>query len=99
MVETLPLEKTLGSLIQRARLVRNQTQEGLALEARISVRALRKLESGEQVKSSTLLGVVRALGYEKDLLLVLARPKPLTIEQHQALVHGKKIRKRARGSR
>lgn len=80
-------------------MLRNQTQESLARELEVSVRALRKVESGEPVNASTLLSVVRALGYEKDFLSILAQPKPVTIEQHQALAHGAKPRRRASAMR
>lgn len=96
MSEIQPFEKKLGSLIQRARVLRNQTQERLAVDLGISVRALRKVESGEPVNASILLDVIRALGYEQDLLAILAHPKPVTIEQHQALANGAKARRRAR---
>lgn len=96
MIETMPLQYHIGSLIQRARLVRNQTQEDLAQEAGISVRALRKLENGDTVNSSLFFDVIRVLGYEQDILTILAQPKPRTIEQHQDLANGKRIRRRAR---
>lgn len=96
MSEIRSFEKKVGELIQRARVLRNQTQESLARELEVSVRALRKVESGEPVNASTLLSVVRALGYEKDLLSILAQPKPVTIEQHQTLANGAKPRRRAR---
>lgn len=92
----LSFEQTLGAFLQKARVVRNQTQEELASTLNISVRVLRKLESGQAVSSATFLKALRELGYEKDLLEILSYPKPKTIEQHQALANGARLRKRAR---
>lgn len=96
MADNPSFEQTLGTFFQKARVVRNYTQEELAKKLDISVRALRKLEVGEPVNSTTFLKVLRSLGYEQDFLEILSHPKPQTIEQHQALANGKQIRKRVR---
>ena len=73
----------LGQQLQRARLSRNQTQEHLAQETSLSVRAIRKLEAGVPVTLETFLIVATHLGYMEDILMALDRPASMTIQEHQ----------------
>ena len=73
----------LGQQLQRARLSRNQTQEHLAQETGLSVRAIRKLETGEPVTLETFLKAATHLGYMEDILMVLDRSAAMTIQEHQ----------------
>ena len=87
----------VGSLLKKARLLKNISQADFAKSLGVSVRVVRKLEAGENVHLETFLKTVYALGYKDDLLIVLARPKPQTIEEHQDLILGRaKKRQRSR---
>jgi transcriptional regulator with XRE-family HTH domain len=72
----LPLRTTnqwaieIGLRLRQTRLSRNFTQEHLAVQANISVGALKQLEAGRGSKLQTLIQVVRALGSEQWLELL-----------------------------
>lgn len=87
----------IGSRIDRIRLERNITQAELAREAGISRRTLVRLEQGEErVGATTLLRVLRALGYLEGVEHLVPDALPSPIEQLRA--QGQK-RRRASGAR
>ena len=62
------IETEIGSRLARLRLSRNVTQSMLAGDAGISVRTLRRLETGEPSTLDTFLRVTLALGLGDALL-------------------------------
>jgi len=61
----------LGARIARLRIDRGLTQDGLAATAGVAKRTLERLENGDQVQLSTLIGVLRALGRLDAMDLIL----------------------------
>ncbi len=62
------LERLLGRRVKQWRLLSNVSQARLAAQAGVSLRALRRLETGAGSTVATLLQVIQALGQEKYLL-------------------------------
>lgn len=94
LVEEFNLLEAVGSRLRDARLLKNQTQAQVADRVGVGERVIRKLEAGENVGLDTFLAVCDHLGYKTDLLTVLGRDKPSTIEEHQAMRFGRLARRR-----
>ncbi len=93
----LPVAFSVGQRLKKARLSKNITQSELSLRIGVSERSLRNLQSGHPVRTDTLFGVLRELGYMEDLEVILDRSKPTTVDEHQAIMQVQhKLRRRAR---
>jgi transcriptional regulator with XRE-family HTH domain len=70
-----------GQLIRKLRLGKNLDQQTVALQAGISVGAIKNLESGAGATLKTLVAMLRVLGHVDDLLAIAPTPTldPLTI--------------------
>lgn len=77
-----------GRLLQRARLLKNWTQADLAAQLGVSVRAIKRMEAGDNVRVSTFIQALNALGYLSDFLHLLSQDRPSTIEQYQLIADG-----------
>lgn len=88
------LVQAIGENIRSLRLQRNLPQQALALQAGVSLSALRHLEAGQGANLSTLIRVVRALGRE-DWLQALA-PQVTINPLHMTPTLGTRKRARAR---
>jgi putative transcriptional regulator len=75
------IEKDLCEKIARIRLTRNFTQKYLAEQAGISVRTIRRLESGLGVSFDTFIRVLTALGIQQNLETLLPDPRIRPIER------------------
>lgn len=71
----------LGRRLARTRLERNLSQEQLAKEAGVSKKTVERLESGEAVKSTSLIRVLRAVGLLDALDRLIPEPLPSPIER------------------
>ncbi|MCY4178869.1 MAG: helix-turn-helix transcriptional regulator [Litoreibacter sp.] len=73
------LASDIGSKLERLRLSRNITQTDLAINAGISERTLRRLESGDGATLDSLLRVLLALKIAQnlDLLVPDSRVRPI----------------------
>ena len=80
---------TVGDFFRTSRIVRGLTQEQLAQNAGVSKNTVARLENGLGGNLTAWLRLAVALGYEKDLLSVLSKPKVTTIADHQKLGQGK----------
>jgi transcriptional regulator with XRE-family HTH domain len=69
----------LGRRVERLRLERNITQEQLAREAGIARGTLVRLESGEPVRTTALLRILRALALLDHVELLVPEPLPSPI--------------------
>ncbi len=87
--------RELGSRLARARLERNTSQERLAQEAGVGKTTVERVESGREVKLSSLIRILRALG-QLDALDRLI-PEPLLSPIERVRLQGRR-RKRARQS-
>lgn len=56
------IEEEIGERIQRARLLKNLTQKGLAEKAGLSRGAISKIERGQGATLSSLIEIMRVLG-------------------------------------
>lgn len=86
----------LGERLERHRLERNLTQDQLADEAGIGRATLQRLERGESVQLTSLIGLLRALGLLDGLEVLVPEPVPNPIERLKT--EGQR-RRRARPSR
>ena len=86
----------LGERVARHRLERNLTQEQLAAAAGIGPATLQRLERGESVQLTSLIGVLRSLGLLEGLDVLLLEPAPRPVER---LRRQGQRRKRARAPR
>jgi transcriptional regulator with XRE-family HTH domain len=82
--------------VARHRLERNLTQEQLAAEAGIGPATLQRLERGESVQLTSLIGLLRSLGLLEGLEVLIPEPAPHPIERLRT--QGQR-RRRARGPR
>jgi transcriptional regulator with XRE-family HTH domain len=71
----------LGSRLARARLERNTSQERLAREAGVGKTTVERIESGREVKLSSLIRILRALGQLDALDRLIPEPLPSPIER------------------
>lgn len=71
----------LGVRVERHRLERNLTQGQLAGEAGISRATLHRLESGESVQLTSLIGLLRVLGLLDGLEVLVPEPVPSPLER------------------
>lgn len=85
----------LGTRVRGHRLERNITQGQLADEAGVSRATLSRLESGESVQLTSLIGLLRVLGLLNGLEVLVPEPVPNPIERLKT--EGQR-RKRARPS-
>lgn len=75
------LASDIGSKLERLRLSRNITQTDLAIDAGISERTLRRLESGDGATLDSLLRVLLALKIAQNLELLVPDPRVRPIER------------------
>lgn len=86
----------LGSRLARTRLEQNVSQEQLAGEAGVSKSTIERIETGREVKVTSLVRILRALGRLELLDQLLPEPLPSPIER--ARLQGR-LRQRAAESR
>jgi len=84
----------IGARIRRYRLQQNLKQHDVAQKAGVSPRTVRNMESGGDVRLSTIVAVLRALGKTDAVDAFLPRPRVSPIELLEA---GGNERRRARG--
>lgn len=84
----------IGDRIRRYRLQQNLLQRDVAQKAGVSPRTVRSMESGEDVRLSTVVAVLRALGKTDAIDAFLPRSQVSPIE---LLETGGTERRRARG--
>jgi len=89
------IEAEIGRRLEAARLAANISQAELAAEAGVSRRTITRLESGEGVSVNTLIRILRALGLEDRLAMLLPEADVSPIDRVR--LHGKS-RQRARPS-
>ncbi|HDS0921993.1 helix-turn-helix domain-containing protein [Stenotrophomonas sp.] len=85
------IAETLGKRIRARRLLANVSQVALADKAGISRRALVQLESGQGSTVHTLISILKALGLEQQLALLVPAP---TVSP-MAMLKAKRLRSRA----
>jgi transcriptional regulator with XRE-family HTH domain len=73
--------KELGRRVERQRLERNLTQDELAEEAGIGRATLQRLERGESVQLTSLIGLLRELGLLERLDVLVPEPTPSPLER------------------
>jgi len=83
----------IGDRIRRYRLQQNLMQENLARKAGVSLRTVRNLEGGADVRLSTVIAILRALGRTDAVDAFLPRPR---VSPMELLESGGKERRRAR---
>lgn len=71
----------LGQRLERQRLERNLTQGELADEAGIGRATLQRLERGESVQLTSLIGLLRGLGLLERLDVLVPEPTPSPLER------------------
>ncbi len=71
--------RELGSRLARTRLERNMTQEELANDAGIGKSTLERIEGGREVRVSSLIRALRALGQIEVLDRLIPEPLPSPI--------------------
>lgn len=71
----------LGQRVERHRLERNMTQGELADEAGIGRATLQRLERGESVQLTSLIGLLRELGLLERLDVLVPEPTPSPLER------------------
>ena len=86
----------LGARLARTRLEQNVSQEQLASEAGVSKSTVERIESGREVKLTSLVRILRALGRLELLDQLVPEPLPSPIER--ARLQGR-LRQRAAESR
>lgn len=86
----------LGARLARTRLEQNVSQEQLASEAGVSKSTIERIETGREVKLTSLVRILRALGRLELLDQLLPEPLPSPIER--ARLQGR-LRQRAAESR
>jgi transcriptional regulator with XRE-family HTH domain len=86
----------LGARLARTRLEQNVSQEQLASEAGVSKSTVERIETGREVKVTSLVRILRALGRLELLDQLLPEPLPSPIER--ARIQGRR-RQRAAESR
>lgn len=88
--------RELGSRLARTRLERNVSQEELAREAGVAKTTVERIEGGREVRLTSLVRILRALG-QLDVLDRLI-PEPLPSPLERVRLQGRR-RQRARHSR
>jgi len=78
---TEQIGEALGERLASIRLARNKKQDELAEEAGISVRTLRRLESGQGGTLDNFIRVLKALGIQQNLEGLLPDPSVRPIER------------------
>jgi transcriptional regulator with XRE-family HTH domain len=86
----------LGTRLERTRLERNLSQRQLGAEAGVERKAVQRLEGGEEVKLTTLIRVLRALGLLDAIDHLVPEPQASPI---QLLELRGRSRRRATGVR
>ena len=76
----LELVADIGRGTQRLRLQRNLPQEELARQAGVSLGVVRQLEAGKDVRLSSLIAVLRALGELSGVVSWIPPDEPSPIE-------------------
>lgn len=87
------IESALGAQLERIRLTMNLTQTQVAKEAGITPLTLRRLEKGGGVSMDTFIRVMKALGLQQNLEVLLPDPSVRPVERVRA---AGKERQRAR---
>jgi transcriptional regulator with XRE-family HTH domain len=83
----------LGRRLARTRLERNLTQAGLGDEAGVGFATVQRIESGQPVKTTSLIRVLRVLERLDALELLVPEPTPSPIERLK--LHGKQRQRAA----
>jgi transcriptional regulator with XRE-family HTH domain len=86
----------LGARLARTRLEQNISQEQLASDAGVSKSTVERIETGREVKLTSLVRILRALGRLELLDQLVPEPLPSPIER--ARIQGR-LRQRAAESR
>lgn len=73
--------RELGSRLSRTRLERNLSQEQLANEAGVGKSTVERIEAGREVKLTSFVRILRALGQLEDLDRLIPEPLPSPIER------------------
>jgi transcriptional regulator with XRE-family HTH domain len=71
----------LGRRLARTRLERNLTQVELGEEAGVGLATVQRLEDGQSARLSSLIRVLRVLGFLDALELLIPEPTPSPIER------------------
>jgi transcriptional regulator with XRE-family HTH domain len=83
----------LGARLARTRLEQNTSQEQLATAAGVSKSTVERIETGREVKLTSFVRVLRALGRLELLDRLLPEPLPSPIERMR--IQGKRRRRAA----
>lgn len=73
--------REVGARLANTRLERNVSQQALAVEAGVSKATIERLESGEPIKSTSLIRVLRTLGLLETLDRLVPEPLPSPVER------------------
>lgn len=73
--------RELGSRLSRTRLERNLSQEQLANEAGVAKSTVERIEAGREVKLTSFVRILRALGQLEELDRLIPEPLPSPIER------------------
>jgi transcriptional regulator with XRE-family HTH domain len=86
----------LGGRLAQRRLELQLTQEILAEQAGVSKRTVERIEAGDTTQISTMIRILRVLGFQDrlDTLVPEAGPRPMDLLKLKG-----KVRKRASGKR
>lgn len=75
------IEAALCRRVEGIRLSRNITQAQLAKEAGVSLRTIGRLENGEGVSLDTFIRVMKALGIQHNLAVLMPDPSVRPVER------------------
>lgn len=75
------LLEEMGKKLERLRLSRNITQSELAQDAGVSLRTLRRLESGEGVTLDSFIRILTALKLQQNMDMLIPNPRIRPIER------------------
>jgi transcriptional regulator with XRE-family HTH domain len=87
----------LGARLARTRLEQNVSQEQLASNAGVSKSTVERIETGREVKLTSLVRILRALGRLELLDQLIPEPLPSPIER--ARIQGRMRRRAAESQR
>jgi len=73
--------REVGERLARTRLERNVSQQALADETGVSKATIERLETGQPVKSTSLIRVLRTLGLLDTLDRLVPEPLPSPVER------------------
>ena len=90
------LLKEIGKKLERLRLSRNITQSELAQDAGVSLRTLRRLESGDGVTMDSFIRVLAALKLLQNMEVLIPNPRVRPIERVRT---GGRERQRSRSAK